>query len=63
MATLKTQFSLRLDPIIYAKLKIISKVENRSVSNMIDFIIKQTIKKYENEKGIIHLTEDDIYSL
>lgn len=61
MAVIRTQFSLRLDPIVYAKLKKIAKEDNRSVSNLIDYIIKQYINEYESKNGDIVLSEKDIY--
>lgn len=61
MAVIRTQFSLRLDPIVYAKLKKIAKEDNRSVSNLIDYIIKQCINEYESKNGDIVLSEKDIY--
>ena len=61
MAVIRTQFSLRLDPIVYAKLKKIAKEDNRSVSNLIDYIIKQCINEYESKNGDIVLSEIDIY--
>ena len=51
MAVIRTQFSLRLEPIVYAKLKKIAKKDNRSVSNLIDYIIKQSIDEYESKNG------------
>lgn len=63
MAILKVQFSLRMDPVIYAKLKKISEENNRSASNMINYIILEMIKKYESENGKIELAEEEIYDL
>lgn len=63
MAILKVQFSLRMDPVIYAKLKKISEENNRSASNMINYIILEMIKKYESENGKIELVEEEIYDL
>lgn len=61
MAVIRTQFSLRLEPIVYAKLKKIAKKDNRSVSNLIDYIIKQSIDEYESKNGNIELSDKDIY--
>lgn len=63
MTVIKTQMSLRLDPIILAKIRKISEEDTRSVANMIEYIIKQKIKAYENINGEIKLTDEEIYTL
>lgn len=63
MAVIKTQFTLRLDPVVHAKIKKIADEDNRSLTNMIEYVIKQKIKSYEKENGEIKLTDEDIYSV
>lgn len=63
MAVDKIQFTLRLNPIIYAKIKKIAKEDNRSISNMLEYVIIKYIKSYENKNGEIKLTDYDIYTL
>ena len=63
MAVIKIQFSLRINPEIYAKLKIIAKKDTRSVSNLIDYLIMQKIAAYECKNGKIELTDEDIYAM
>ena len=60
MPVMKTQFTLRLDLVDHAKIKKISDEENRSMTNMIEMLIKKEIKRYENVNGEIILTDDDI---
>jgi hypothetical protein len=60
MAILKTRFTLRLDLEDHAKIKKIAEKQNRSMTNMIETVIKQTINKYEEENGEIKLTEEDL---
>jgi hypothetical protein len=60
MPVLKTQFTLRLDLVDHAKIKKISDEENRSMTNMIEMLIKKEIKRYESANGEIILTDDDI---
>lgn len=62
MAVLKTQFTLRLRLTDYAKIKTIAEEENRSVTNMIETLVKQKIQQYEKENGEIVLSDEDIYS-
>lgn len=61
MAVIKTQMSMRLEPIILAKIRKIAEEDNRSAANMIEYLIKQEIKNYELENGEIELTEEEIY--
>ena len=61
MAVIKTRFTLRLHLEDHAKIKKIAKMENRSMTNMIETIIKQKIKEYEQENGEIILTDEDLY--
>ena len=60
MAVIKSQFTLRLDLIDHAKIKKISEEENRSMTNMIEMLVKKEIKCYENENGEIKITDEDI---
>ncbi len=60
MAVLKTQFTLRLNLVDHAKIKKIAEEENRSITNMIETLVKQEIKRYEAENGEIEITDEDI---
>lgn len=53
MTKSKVQFTLRLGHIVYTKIRIIAKDENRSVTNMLEYITKMKIKSHENEHGEI----------
>lgn len=59
MAVVKPQFTLRLNEEVHIKLKKISKAESRSMTNMIEYLVKKEIKRYEAENGEIQITEDD----
>ena len=61
MAVIRTQFTLRLDPVNHTKIKKIAASESRTMTNMIEFLIKKEIKRYEAENGEIPVTDDDIY--
>ncbi len=61
MAIIKSQFTLRLNLDVHAKIKIIAGRESRSITNMIEYLIKKEIEKYEKENGEIILTEDDLF--
>ncbi len=60
MAVIKTQFTLRLNPSDHAKIKKIAETENRSLTNMIETLVKQKIQQYEQENGEIMLTDEDL---
>ena len=60
MAVIKTQFTLRLTPTDHAKIKKIAEIENRSMTKMIETLIKQKIKQYESRNGEIKLSEEDL---
>lgn len=60
MAIIKTSFKLRLNLIDHAKIKKIAESQNRSMSNMIETLVKEKIKEYEKENGEIELTDEDI---
>lgn len=60
MAVIKTSFTLRLNMDDHAKIKKISEKENRSMSNMIETLVKQKIHLYEAENGEIILTDEDL---
>ena len=62
MAVLKSQFTLRLNLVYQAKIKKMAKAENRSLTNLIETIIKNEIKNYEKKHGEIELTDEDLSS-
>ena len=63
MAIIKSQFTLRLNLSDHAKIKKIAEEENRSITNMIETLVKKEIKRYEDENGEIELTDEDLSSL
>ena len=63
MAVIKSQFTLRLNLSDHAKIKKIAEEENRSITNMIETLVKKEIKRYEEENGEIELTDEDLSSL
>jgi len=60
MASIRTHFTLRLCLNEHAKIKKIAEIENRSMSNMIETLVKQKIEVYEKEHGEIELTDEDL---
>ena len=60
MSSLRAQFTLRLNLVDHAKIRKIAKEQNRSITNMIETLVKQEIKRYESENGEIKLTDEDL---
>lgn len=52
-------FTMRIDEITNEKLIVISKEEGRSKNSEIDYILRQYIKKYEQENGEITVNLDE----
>lgn len=62
MAVIKSQFTMRLDPVTHCKIKKIAAEEHRSLTNMIEFLIAREIKQYEHENGEISCTDEELYT-
>ena len=57
MPTQKMPFTFHLDEEVLTKIKRIAKAENRSTSNLLEYLCKECIRKYEGKHGQIH-TDD-----
>lgn len=53
MAVSKIQTGLRIDEATYGKLKTISESENRSLNNLVEYILKSYLSDYEKKNGSI----------
>ncbi len=53
MSTYKKSYALRVDETVFAKLKVISGFNHRSVNSQIEALIEQCISVYEEEHGEI----------
>lgn len=53
MAVSKIQTGLRIDETTYGKLKTISGSENRSLNNLVEYILKSYLSDYEKKNGVI----------
>jgi len=60
MSGLKAQFTMRLEVEVHAKIKKIAKKESRSMMNMIEYLVKKEIERYEKKNGEIPLTDYDL---
>ena len=54
----KIQFTLRLGGDNYAKIRQIARANFRSTTNMIEFLIKAEIDRFEQENGPISLCQN-----
>jgi len=59
MATDKRQFTLRLQPDSFEKLKYISEFEHRSISMQIEHVVLEYIKNFETNQGKILLPSSE----
>lgn len=62
MAVIKNQFTLRLNIETHAKLKKMAEHESRSITNMLEYIVKNEIARFEEKYGEIQLSDDDLYN-
>ena len=60
MAIIKSQFTLRLDLKVHAKIKKIAEIESRSMTNMIEYLIKKEISSFEAKNGEMFLSDGDL---
>ena len=51
----KRQFTLRVQPEVFVKMRYIADCESRSISMAIEHLLKLKIKDFEAENGIIDL--------
>lgn len=51
---------IEVEPELHGKLKYIAKYEGRSANGQIIYLIRQCIKEFEKENGIIELDSDKV---
>jgi len=61
MSVIRTQFTLRLDPVNHIKIKKIAAEKSRTMTNMIEYLIKKEIARYEKENGEIPISDEELY--
>jgi len=59
MATNKIQTGLRLNEATYEKARILSTREQRSLNNLIEYVVQRYIEDYENKNGPIQVPEQN----
>ena len=59
MPTNKIQTGLRLSETTYGKLRILSVRENRSLNNLIEYILQQYLEAYEAEHGPLSVFSEE----
>ena len=60
MATDKRQFTMRMQPETFDKLKVISALNKRSMAMQIEFLLEQYIAEYEATHGQIFKNEKSV---
>lgn len=61
MSVIKSNFTMRLDPVTHYKIKKVAESEMRSLTNMIEYLVSKEIRRYEQENGEIVYSDEDIY--
>ena len=61
MATNKVQTGLRINETTYAKIRYLCAKEQRSLNNLIEYVLQQYVESYESENGPIAVQPDDLY--
>ncbi len=56
--TAKIQTGLRLNEETYEKLKTLADIENRSLNNLAEYIIKKYLASYEEAHGVLPVSQD-----
>ena len=59
MPTNKIQTGLRLPETTYGKLRILSVRENRSLNNLIEYILQQYLEAYEADHGPLSVFSEE----
>ena len=59
MPTNKIQTGLRLSETTYGKLRTLSVRENRSLNNLIEYILQQYLEAYEADHGPLSVFSED----
>jgi hypothetical protein len=60
MATSKRQFTLRVEPQTFEKIKFISAQEKRSIAMQIELLIEKKIGEFEHEFGTIPVSQENL---
>lgn len=59
MPSVKPKIVIRTDDDVIAKFQTIAEIENRSMSNLGETLIKNFIKEYEEKHGVIEMNIDN----
>lgn len=60
MSTEKRQFTMRMQPKNFDKIKVIAAMNKRSMAMQIEYLIEEAIAKHERAYGEIKVFPDDI---
>lgn len=53
MAILKQAISVRVNPVLYEKFKVVAEQSSRPIAKQLEFLMRQCVEQYEREKGEI----------
>lgn len=60
MVLSKIPFTFRFDEVYHEKLKVVAKKQNRSMSNLIEYLCLREIERHEEENGEIVVDEENL---
>ena len=60
MATKKRAVLMRFQPESYDKLKVLSAMNRRSVTNQVEILVDQFIRSYEKENGAVPMIDNSV---
>ena len=49
---------IRINEVVYAKVKVIALLENRNTNSQIEYFLKQGVENYEREHGPVQVPEE-----
>lgn len=59
MATDKRQFTMRMQPENFDKIRVIAALNKRSMAMQIEYLLEKCIAEYESSHGVINLFENE----
>lgn len=59
MASNKVQTGLRLSEVTYEKARSLAEMEQRSLNNLIEYVLQRYIAEYERQNGVIQTHHEE----
>lgn len=59
MATNKVQTGLRLNEVLYEKVRAIAAREQRSLNNLVEYVMQKYVEDYERKNGTVQTLDEE----